>query len=115
LEAFRARVGRRAQRSQSRIRQLALHDPLTAIAKALVYADRYATWALGRSLYVGTEEVMVAPCSSFEGLLQSYGFMSVAALVRTRRMATEAAVRREGAAASDGPDFGPSAVASCKK
>lgn len=107
LTTFRERIERRAKRSQSLIRHLAWRDPLTAIAKALVYADQYAARALRRSLYVGAERVMVAPRSSFEALLLSYGFVSVAELVQARRVTTEATVRREGPAPSDGPNFGP--------
>jgi hypothetical protein len=49
--------------------------------------------------------------TAFEALLVNHGFDAIAALVRTRRIGFEAAVRAEGPSPGDGPDFGPEAVA----
>lgn len=108
--AFQIKVLQRAQMSQRRIRYLVWHDPLTAIAKVIVYARRRFVKEAG-----WTSMVLMSPPSRFESLLQSYGLVKVAEIVRARRMTTESCVRKEGHVFTNGADFSPEALAIFKE
>lgn len=123
-----AHVEKRAQRDPRRIRHLALAAPATAASKLLFhYATAMGFGGAAVSTVADlpanvnvTETAITEPAAAapeiahetpFERLLNEWGFAGVAGIVRMRRLASEAAVRAEGPAVTDGPDFGPAAVA----
>jgi hypothetical protein len=120
----------RAQRDERRIWELASISPVTAICKMIVYSSRYLRRhvkappsqppavneapdpaARDRVTNAVRELPPIDGHSAFEQLLIANGFDGVAGVVRSRRVAFEAAVRAEGPSPGDGPDFGPEAVA----
>lgn len=113
----------RAESDSRRIRHLALTAPLTAAAKLLLPAMRRAGVTRTPNPEIVTPPstpesvapeppvIAISHQSDFERLLEEWGFAGVAGIVRNRRSAAEAAVRAEGPASTDGPDFGPAAVA----
>jgi hypothetical protein len=118
LRAVYARIVERSQSDSRRIRQLALHDTRTAIAKAIVYtargvADRLGLrgWLRAQVTAPPTPPATAPPARQwpFEQLLAAYGFAGALASVQARRAASEPPVRQEGPSPSDGPAFGPTA------
>jgi FkbM family methyltransferase len=124
-----ARLQQLAQSDPRRIRHLVLSAPMTAVAKLLLHltsslpvegeAQRMAETTSNEDNPTAEDSPAAAATAiteithetAFERLLNDWGFTGVAGIVRARRVACEAAVRAEGPAPTDGPDFGPAAVA----